>query len=426
MIRAGASGGATFNALTSAGNEDGFYNTGWDFTGVNRVNELYEQATVNDLFEATSPTHYNDTLTESLGMVDGSSFYFTLLMEEIIMLYDELNPAWATSIIEALTLTDSLSTVMGLIISDWLTLIDSQTNNWNGREIVPDTLNLYDILQMGKRFSDTITESITITDIVTRALTIAVLEYLGFTELVNAIRSGSESVNDAVELSDSPAHVLSLLINDILFAVDVASIAALFMDTVQESIGLADAASLINRIGLTVTDPITFTETLTSHGTLYSAVYDTLAMDVTVEFSGEVWECYVLNTPKFMPSMYSGFDFNSYCVFENRAFGANDTGIYELTGTTDAGSPIHTGAILSETDFGAPNQKRFRHGYLGISGTNPVMVFETDDGSRQVYNIDTRGKVVASHELKAKKWKLSVADYESLDTIKLIPIVLTK
>jgi hypothetical protein len=168
------------------------------------------------------------------------------------------------------------------------------------------------------------------------------------------------------------------------------------------------------------------TETVTSKGTLYDAVYDTLKMSVTVELAGEVYECYVLNTPRFHPSMYSGFNFNSYCVFENRAFGANGTGIYELTGTTDAGTSISTGAVLSRTDFGSRNYKRFRKGYLGISGTSPVMVMECDDGSRKVYDISSEGMVVFSHDHKSREWKLSIADFDTLDVMKLIPVVLRK
>jgi hypothetical protein len=124
--------------------------------------------------------------------------------------------------------------------------------------------------------------------------------------------------------------------------------------------------------------------------------------------------------------MYSGFDFNSYCVFENRAFGANDTGIYELTGTTDAGSTIHTGMISSQTDFGLRNEKRFRRGYIGVSGASPVMILECEDGSRKVYTIDTKGKAVFSHEQKSKEWKLAAADFDTLDVIKLIPVILSK
>jgi hypothetical protein len=124
--------------------------------------------------------------------------------------------------------------------------------------------------------------------------------------------------------------------------------------------------------------------------------------------------------------MYSGFNFNSFCVFNGRAFGANDSGIFELTGSTDAGNTIHTGVILKGTDFGSPNQKRFRRGYFGVSGTSPVLILETEGGQRQVYNIDTNGKTVTSHELKSKSWTLSIADFDILDHAILIPVVLSR
>jgi hypothetical protein len=365
-------------------------------------------------------------LADGMTIVDSHAICWPKTIEEILFIYEELKHGWGVSISEDLTLTDSLSYVLGLMISDWITLIDTQTNNWNGREIVPDTLNLYDIATGGKKFADTIDESLVVTDESLYKLTVTVLEYLGFTDLANAVRTGSETVSDTVTMADTPAHALSFLIDEALSVVDANSVIAAFIHTVAESLDLTDTASPIKKIYETATDPLVFTETVSSQGHLYSAVYDTLAMNITVELNGEVYECYVLNTAKFQPSMYSGFDFNSYCVFENRAFGANDAGIYELTGTTDAGATIHTGAILSQTDFGAPNQKRFRHGYLGISGTSPVMVFECEDGTRQAYSIDTKGHVVASSELKSKKWVLSIADYESLDTIKLLPIILTK
>ena len=82
--------------------------------------------------------------------------------------------------------------------------------------------------------------------------------------------------------------------------------------------------------------------------------------------------------------------------------------------------------ILGKTDFGSPNQKRFRRGYIGIFGDNPVMVFETESGHREAYAIDTEGKIAVSSELKSKSWKLSISDFDELNTIKLIPVILTK
>jgi hypothetical protein len=53
------------------------------------------------------------------------------------------------------------------------------------------------------------------------------------------------------------------------------------------------------------------------------------------------------------------------------------------------------------------------------------MVFETG-GKREAYAIDTTGKVTASSELKGRSWKLSVADFDTLDSIRLMPIILTR
>jgi len=327
---------------------------------------------------------------------------------------------------ESLVLTDSLAEVLGLMISDWITLIDSQSNNWNGQETINQTLNLYDIAQQVQTFADTITEDLTIADAPTWVLTLAILEWMGFADLATAARTSYPSVSESVVLTDEALNAWREIINDTLQAVDASSVIATFINVVQESLVPADTVSLINRLGLSLNDSLVLTETITSKGTLYNAVYDTLAMNVTIDLAGEVYECYILNTPKFHASMYSGFDFNSYCVFENRAFGANDTGIYELTGTTDAGSTIHTGMISSQTDFGLRNEKRFRRGYIGVSGASPVMILECEDGSRKVYTIDTKGKAVFSHEQKSKEWKLAAADFDTLDVIKLIPVILSK
>lgn len=367
-----------------------------------------------------------ENISENLSLEDSGIAASGVFIADSLFVYDGTGIGWGVTAESSLTLTDTIETILGIIVDEWLTLTDSQINNWNGREIVTEPITLYDIASGGKRFSDTIDESIAITDTNLYKLTITVLESLGFADLANALRSASESVSESMTLTDSPAHALSFLIAETLDVVDASSVIASFIHAIDEGIGLADAASLINRIGVTIADPLVFTETISSKANLYNLIYDTLALNVTVELNGEVWECYVLNTPKFLPSMYSGFDFNSYCVFEGRAFGANSIGIYELTGDTDAGSEIHTGVIFSQTDFDLFNQKKFRKGYLDISGTSPKIVLETERGQRQTYNVDSNGKVTVSSELKSKVWTLSIADFESLDGMKLIPIILTK
>jgi hypothetical protein len=367
-------------------------------------------------------------ISEILNISDisyGSPIQFNTLIETLFV-YDELKNGWKVTAESSLILTDTIQTILGIIVDEWINFIDIQSNNWNGREIISEDVTLYDIAKLAKIYADSLSDELHIADVSTYGLTITVLEYLGFTDLANAMRTSVAAINDSINIVDNPALEFPLSVESILSVVDLSTVAVQFLNSAQSALGLADVSSLIKRISDTVTDPIVFVDTITSHAHLYSLIYDTLALNVIIELDGEVWECYVLNTPKFHPSMYSGFNFNSFCVFENRAFGANDTGIYELTGETDAGSPIHTGVILSETNFNSPNQKRMRRGYLDISGTSPKMILETGEGQRQAYAIDEQGKMVASHELKSKSWKLSIAEFETLGSLKLIPIILTK
>jgi hypothetical protein len=367
-------------------------------------------------------------IEDSMAVEDSNSLdkYLTNTISEAIFLYCTIQTGWNVSTESTITLTDAVDKVLGIAVNDWLTLVASETNNWNGSEVIPDALNLFDVAIGARAYVDTIEESLVVTDESLYKLTVAVLEYLGFTDLANAIKTIAASISESVELSDAPSHALSFLISEALAAVDSLSVINSIAGAIQDSLGLTEALSTIKRLGLAVDDPLTLSETVTSQGALYSAVYDTLAMNITVELNGETYECYVLNTPKFMPSMYSGFDFNSYCVFEDRAFGANDTGVFELTGPTDAGNVIHTGAVLSDTDFGSRNNKRFRKGYLAVSGDSPLMILETEDGGRQAYTVDTGGMTVFSHDQKSKKWKISIADFETLESINLIPVVLSK
>jgi hypothetical protein len=470
-----AVGGATFNAFTSMRNVDAGGNSGWlfsdtransgefaqahtemDVTNMDGVNtdamaqDLWDTniekiqgaiSTVTDdvdgLIDAFASTASASDLMEwqmpnldiavsfELAETVSASISGVNAIEEFMFIYEAIQHGWHLSAADNLALADALSEVLCLLISDWITLIDSQTNNWNGSDVISDNLFLYDIAAQHQRIALTISESVDMADTSILRLTVAVLEYLGFTEIAQGLKTMASSISESLNLLDNSDGAYPALIEEVLSVIDSTSVLATFLHAISESIGLADAPSTIKKVYPSIQESVSFSETVTSQGTLYNALYETLRMDVAVELDGQIFECYVLNTPKFMASMYSGYNFNSYCVFEDRAFAANSTGIYELAGDTDAGSDIHTGMVTDETDFGSRNQKRFRRGYLGIEGTTPVMVLETDDG-RQAYTIDFNGKAVFSHEQKSKTWKLAVADFDTLSSIKLIPIILSK
>jgi hypothetical protein len=396
----------------------------------NFVFEVAKFETINDgLGLGDAPQviiNIHKSIAESLDLVDENIRAFPREINDVLFIYDTLRHGWGLTADESLVLTDEISTVLGLLISDWLGIIDTQSNNWTGQDIINDTLNLFDVVEKYLSIADTLQESLTLTDADNFILTVTVLEYLGFSSLALGMKTMAQLIEENFDLEDASNNAFIMLIEEVLQSVDVISVIANLYKSIQESLSFDESLVLGLTIGKSVNESLVLTDVIANQGSFFTLVSDTLRLNVEVELAGEVYECYVLNTPKFQPSMYSGFNFNSYCVFENRAFGANDLGIFELTGSTDAGSVIHTGAILNKTDFGSRHQKRFRRGYIGVSGTSPVMVIETEDGSRQVYTINEDGKVVFQHDQKSKKWKLSIADFDTLETMQLVPIILTR
>ncbi|MFA5692531.1 MAG: hypothetical protein WC907_02845, partial [Acholeplasmataceae bacterium] len=274
------------------------------------------------------------------------------------------------------------------------------------------------------------------------ALALSVLSEIGFTSLASFISAPQESILSELEIADTledngifnhslassvflteeAQAALSLLVTSVLALTSTAALKKWLTEQVTSAAILASNTSALQSMYPSLESSLTITETLLGNGAFYETVQSALQLSVSIELDGDVYECWVLNSPKFLPSIYTDYDFNSYCTYENRAFAANATGVYELAGDAD---DVQASVVLSETDFEVSGHKRFRKAYLGISGTSPVLIMETD-GQRKVYSIASDGKVNASRELLGKYWKLSVVDFDTIEYISLIPVVLSR
>jgi hypothetical protein len=265
-------------------------------------------------------------------------------------------------------------------------------------------------------------------DTVLNTLIISVLEQLQFTDFANAIGRYNHTIDDSAQMQDTVGFGFTELISDMLVAADTVSLIGLIVNSITDGFAISDVVSNIAHMDIPVFDTVAFTDTISSRGMLYNTIQDGFLLNLSVNIANEIYECWVLNTPKFLPSIYSGWDFNSYCIDQEskRAYGCKNDGIYELTGDTDNGVAFHTGVELSQTTFSIANQKRFRKAYVGVTGTTPMMVMELEDGTREAYTIDEDGEVDVSRAQKSRSWKLKVVDFDTLSFIKLIPVVLAK
>ncbi len=137
----------------------------------------------------------------------------------------------------------------------------------------------------------------------------------------------------------------------------------------------------------------------------------------------EVWDCWVLNTQELNPSVYSGFNFNSYAEYQGVTYATSKDGIYELSDEHD--EKFQTGVVLPATSLGMANAKRFRLGYLGFVGGVPAVKAVVDDGQERVFKV-VRNKFTLHRDMVGRRWQFTVAEFESLDFVELFPIILTK
>ena len=148
-------------------------------------------------------------------------------------------------------------------------------------------------------------------------------------------------------------------------------------------------------------------------------------MNVFVD--GDLWQCWILNTKEFKPSVFSNFNFNSFCNFLGSSWGIKSDGLYKLTGTTDAGTKITPGVILNSSNFGVESKKYFRSAFFGlVGGTVPAIKVMNEDNSYKIYSISTNGRANIGREIDGRYLTVSISDFDSLDFVEIIPVVLVR
>lgn len=139
------------------------------------------------------------------------------------------------------------------------------------------------------------------------------------------------------------------------------------------------------------------------------------------------------------PTQYTDYNFNSMCKFGDVYLGCNKFGLFELTGDSDNNVNIDALIRWPITDFGIPNQKRIRKGYLGYetSGHLIFVVKDEEDNERRyligaelVGQIQHGAKVPVGRDGKGRYWCFELENVGgcdfSIDSLDASVVVLPK
>jgi hypothetical protein len=109
---------------------------------------------------------------------------------------------------------------------------------------------------------------------------------------------------------------------------------------------------------------------------------------------------------------YTGLNINSACLFNGTYLAATNTGIVELTGTTDDGTLIQSSVRGGFTDFGNKNNKRVLYAYPSVDSDGILNIsLQSDTSVEHLYRLIPRrlgihqAKVKLGHGVRGIHWK---------------------
>ncbi len=352
------------------------------------------------------------------------NFGYQKIIAETIMIFDAPGFGFHLQIAESLGVAEQIKEILAVLANDFLMLDPCLFSTWKGSLATGSGISLTETSSFGKMYADLIAEGMGLADITSFSFQLLILDSLVCNSAVEAAALFQRQLAEALSLTDSALRAWESLVSDAFNVVESASFIYGVMATVQESVGLAGASSYLLFANEGVNESLHFQSSIGMRSILGAIIQDALGLFCSVLIDGEVWECWVLNTNKFHPSVYSGFDFNSYAISEGRAYGAKEDGIYELTGDNDSSSSIRSGVAFPETDFGTVSEKRFRKAYLGIAGGSPVLKVENEN-DYGFYGIEN-DKTTINRSLHGERWAFSILDFDELEFVELIPVVLSR
>jgi hypothetical protein len=124
------------------------------------------------------------------------------------------------------------------------------------------------------------------------------------------------------------------------------------------------------------------------------------------------------------PSIYSGFNFNSYAKHRGKSYGAKNDGIYILEGEDDAGTKIHPGMRLGPHNFGTDREKKLR--ILRFGGNNEGARVKVSSNGCVDYSEMKGNLAFISHSFHGREITVEITDFATLDHFELTPHVLVK
>ena len=155
---------------------------------------------------------------------------------------------------------------------------------------------------------------------------------------------------------------------------------------------------------------------------IYPAQLDVESDGVVVlgdEVEDDVYDTWAFTGVGFEPSIYTGYNFNSYTMYRNRYYGAKHDGIYLLEGETDDGAEIHSGVRVGPTNFGVMAPKHIRAVYIGNDSGVRTTARMVGDSGQTAYAGNHMGRL-GGERFYSRTYVIDIEDFERLGALEFL------
>jgi len=204
---------------------------------------------------------------------------------------------------------------------------------------------------------------------------------------------------------------------------------------------LTDTPTMTARILVAPTESLVLIDDLDTNAVFGALFEEGLVMGGLLNTPEGVFEAWVVNAETKAPFQYDNFPFNSFAQVSGRYLAMSDTGLYELTGSDDAGTSINAIIKTGLTNFGSNLKKSIPRAYFGYTSDGDLLfkTITTSTGKKveDWYRLEARTvddtrdtRVKIGRGLLSTYWQFEIvnvdgADFD-IDDIKLLPAVLKR
>jgi hypothetical protein len=340
-----------------------------------------------------------------------------------------VNVGQAVVAAETITITNTLTALLGYVIREQVTVTDSAAPAFIYQLTVNDTPSFTSALTAG--IPATASETLTITSSLQAQVAVAVIEQLGIAPSVAAAMTYGLTVSEALSVATSLANFFGVEIDESLSVTDALTGNAAAAATIAEQLTVTNTTTpqLVLRVTAAETFEITTDQLLNA---IYNGTIDE-AIEITAAYiaPSDGVTTWAMNTRTAAVTEYSNYAFNSFARIGNKYIGASSSGLYELVGDDDDGTDIVAQIKSGFAQWGGSKFSMFKGIYLGVRGAGDfVLKLETGDDKTYTYAVTAQSakttKVRTGKGLRARYWSFELIssgqDFD-LDTIEFVPLL---